>query len=147
MNKLIHPDRVITNPYYFTWQSDFRLAGFVAISENLDKEWKTWDKQPHNSFRAIAHSAVVDHKEQQVVPVFYNDVLLPTLHFDCDEPNWDHHEQIIRLNEQLPAIAYFKGNDDWHFAMRFMCFKDRDAMINEFGGECGTLCDLLIGHN
>lgn len=147
MNKLIHPDRVITNPYYFKWRSEFRLAGFIKIGENLDKHWKTWDKQPHNFLLPISHTAMVDHHEAQVVPVFFNDKLLPKLHFDGDEPNWDQHEQIVRLNEQLPAVAYFKGNDDWNYAMRFMCYKDRDAMISQFGGEVGTLGDLLITHN
>lgn len=144
LTKLISPDRVVTNPYYLTYLPEFSLAGFVEVPPNPEP----WDKQQHyNHLSNIAHSACVDGTDTRVISVFYNDKILPTLHFDGDAYNWDQAQEIKRLNEYLPAVAFFKGNDDWSMAMRFLCFNDRDAMISEFGGEVGTLIDLLIGHN
>lgn len=154
MSKLISADRVQTNPYYLTYTEDFRLAGFIEVTEWLPGlELGHWDIPKWNRFSNIAHKANVDGVQTNLLPVFVNDIMLPNRCFDGDiftvldkEITCLSTAQINELNEKLPAIAFFMGNDDWSYALRFSTFKERDDMIAEFGEELAEAFKL-IGQN
>ena len=136
---LISPDRVNINSYYHKWVPGFRLAGFISVTPyTAPPPYETWNDTKYNRFCAIAAEAEVDGKPTFVLPVFVNDE--PSTHvFDGDAGP--------AINEQLPAIAFFKGNDDWHYALRFPDFEERDLMVRTLGEDLGFLEDHLIGHN
>ena len=139
-NMLISPERVNINEYFHTWGvKGFRLAGFISVTPyTAPPAYDSWSDTAYNRFCGIASEAEVDGKPTFVLPVFVNDERVDYV-FDGDTgPS---------ANAQLPAIAFFKGNDDWHFALRFDSYSERDAMVEFFGEDLGFLEDHLIGHN
>jgi hypothetical protein len=151
-NLLINPARVQTSDYYKSWRKEFRLAGFIVVTPyTAPPIYQTWDKPVYNCFTAIAHEAHVDGHPAFVLPVFFNDEMTQAL-FDSELPgiHVDNQDEAVKavaeLNWQKPAIAFFLGNDDWHYALRFTSFAERDKMIQFFGEDLGFL-DELIGHN
>jgi hypothetical protein len=141
-SKLIQPDRVGIVSYYKRWREGFRWAGVILVTPwTPEPEWKTWDNAPYNPFCSIATHAYVDGQAQFLLPVFVNDA--PGLNvFDGEL-----HTHATQINAEKPAQAFFLGNDDWHYGMRFATFEERDRSLAEFGEELGFLRDQLLGHN
>ena len=134
---LISPDRVNISSYYHKWIPGFRLMGYISVTPyTAPPPYETWNDAVYNPFCAIAAEATVDGKPTFVLPVFVNDVYVQ-YRFDGEK-----EEDLDR-----PAIAFFKGNDDWHYALRFADYSERDAMIQFFGEDLGFLQKDLIGHN
>ena len=147
---LIDPRRVEISDYFKTFRKDFKLAGFITITiPDAEPDWKTWDKPPHNAFVNICSKAKVDGVEFWVLPVFFND---QQTDFWLDGDKWqkkfvqDRTESFM-VNSSKPAIAFFKGNDDWSWALRFETYHERDRMVSHFGEDLGFLHDDLIGQN
>ena len=135
-NLLLPVERVKTGEYFHRYREGFRLAGFILVQPyTAPPPHDTWSKPAYNRFTAIAHEAVVDGRPAFIVPVFFNDRDLDVL-FDGDVEK-----------PKKKAIAYFKGNDDWNYAMRFDSYRERDEMIQLFGEDLGFLEQELIGHN
>lgn len=138
MSNLIAPDRVQTNSYYLKYRKEFRLAGFIEVTPWTDlPDYQTWDLPTWNPFCNIAHTALVDDKETLILPVFVNDAVILDICFDGDI------KCTAEYNQYLPAIAFFKGNDDFSCALRFKTFEERDDMISAFGEEVGMSSDLI----
>ena len=136
-NLLIDAGRVKTNPYFLTWVQGFNLAGFIMVTPyTAPPSYGTWSDTAYNRFCGIAHEAYVDGKPCFVLPVFVNHQPSP-YKFDGDKAP----------NNEKQWVAYFLGNDDLHYAMRFETANLRDEMIQMFGEDLGFLEKELIGHN
>lgn len=154
-NFLIAPECVQIDPYYQKWRDGFHLTGYIQVSPYtappVDKAVPTY-----NRFCAIATEALVlryatqtggdgfmlDAKVEAlpafVVPVFVNDEPTTILFDPENDP---------MINQEKPYIAFFKGNDDWHYAMRFVTSFERQRMLKFFGEDLGFLVKDLIVHN
>lgn len=151
-NFLIPPQQVDVEPCFKTWRSEFNLAGFIKVTPYTDQN----SDVIHNRFCAIATEAAILHGSTQlmsdsfvldlkveflpafVVPVFMNNE--PTTVLFSSE-----HD--LSVNARLPFIAFFRGNEDRHYALRYATAKMRQQALEFFGEDLGFFEKDLIEHN
>jgi hypothetical protein len=140
MSKLIPPERCSLRPYWTRSWGPFQHAGVIVLSPPVElPEWDTWSQVPYNRLHHISTNGYVDGVEQlSIIPVKINTAPCEWM-FDTELG--DRYE----INRANPAIAFFMGNDDWHYGLRFPTFEERDKMLAEFGEELGFF--PLQGHN
>ena len=141
MTKLIPHSRCTMNPYFERKWGALDPAGVIIVTvPERSPEWKTWDRMPSNPLHFICTTATIDGVNHNVIPVKTNQVAT-TIVFDTE-----YGTDPVQLNNELPAIIFFFGNDDYSYALRFATFAERDQMLAEFGEELGLL-PTLQGHN